>query len=1059
MSRPKAAVEGSLPRTYRRKSDAPVTTTEWWKLPDKELHSALIAAVDACAQRQSERKATLEHHWRLYSNRPFAGLTTPQGLRRPMPNVSPGRLAINVVRSCVDTATAKIAKARPKPKFLTSDGEGALQRKAKWLTQYVVGTIEDSGLHREAQGAFRDACLFDFGCVYLYWDEDADGQPRLMSERVLPWEVHVDDQDGHYGKPKQIRREAWRYPSELEAIFPGKAKEIRAAATSTRRGSTNPVGSWGAGMVRVIEAWRLPSAAGKTDGKHAIAIDGCTLFSEAYEASYHPFLFFRWTDDVFGFGGGSLAEILSPLQRIINRQCRDIDEAQRLMACPRIVVDGSGKVNYSQLRARRDEIPVINVQAGGRPPTFMTANAMPAEMYQSLERNVQRAYELSGISQLTAQAQKPGGLDSGAAIREYADAASERFALTSQRWDDLFVQAARMIVDMSRRKHEQLKGAGKRIRVKGTDGDFLRQLSWKDVCIDDDKYSIGVYPTPALLGTPAAQTQTVIEWMQAGLIPREHALSLLNFPDLQAFASLDTAALKNAQREIERILDEGKPGEVDDFADHALCVKMGMAASLNAQYTHEPERVELLRRWTDEHRRRMQEQPQQGQPANDNGAPPAGGGGVSPDGLPVVPGAPNRAYGGPVAAGKPYVVGERGPEVIVPGSDGTVVPNSAGNADATTATAVTALAEVANKLADLVGKPQGQQAANTNQQKAASNGYPSSTSNGGVASPSYGSTANATPRFTNGASSNPSYPSYPSTTQTQSANAGGSSSSTSSSTSSEQQGGGAGSQQSPSIDLSAGAQQPQQQQPDRPQQQQQQAPSTPDAPQQPSDAAQPQAQAGQTNAGKKMLPAYLKGLVQSDQNFAGMTDSQVDDWYNAQTTDALGAWQLDRTMAKLRTDRKAEVDAQIAAIKASGDAYNAAVEANKPKPGVDHNGNVTRYDWNDGKPPSADPRWQWDGSQWQIVDKDNAAKAASVQDYGDMSPAAKQEQQAQRAYDAWIAEQRAKLAPPPGGAPLTPPPANGSTANWVYDRNATPPGGDWFWSTKDNPPRWKRVGT
>lgn len=36
---------------------------------------------------------------------------------------------------------------------------------------------------------------------------------------------------------------------------------------------------------------------------------------------------------------------------------------------------------------------------------------------------------------------------------------------------------------------------------------------------------------------------------------------------------------------------------------------------------------------------------------------------------------PARAKGGPVQAGKPYLVGEKGPEIIVPGQSGTVVPN------------------------------------------------------------------------------------------------------------------------------------------------------------------------------------------------------------------------------------------------------------------------------------------------------------------------------------------------------------------------------------------------
>lgn len=50
------------------------------------------------------------------------------------------------------------------------------------------------------------------------------------------------------------------------------------------------------------------------------------------------------------------------------------------------------------------------------------------------------------------------------------------------------------------------------------------------------------------------------------------------------------------------------------------------------------------------------------------------GGGPAPAKAPVkVKGA--KADGGPVTGGKPYLVGEEGPEVVVPGKNGTVVPN------------------------------------------------------------------------------------------------------------------------------------------------------------------------------------------------------------------------------------------------------------------------------------------------------------------------------------------------------------------------------------------------
>ena len=35
-----------------------------------------------------------------------------------------------------------------------------------------------------------------------------------------------------------------------------------------------------------------------------------------------------------------------------------------------------------------------------------------------------------------------------------------------------------------------------------------------------------------------------------------------------------------------------------------------------------------------------------------------------------------RAAGGPVSAGQPYIVGEIGPELFVPGRSGTIIPNN-----------------------------------------------------------------------------------------------------------------------------------------------------------------------------------------------------------------------------------------------------------------------------------------------------------------------------------------------------------------------------------------------
>ena len=52
-----------------------------------------------------------------------------------------------------------------------------------------------------------------------------------------------------------------------------------------------------------------------------------------------------------------------------------------------------------------------------------------------------------------------------------------------------------------------------------------------------------------------------------------------------------------------------------------------------------------------------------------------GGGGDALTGGLRAAGLPARAMGGPVRAGQPYLIGERGPEIMVPGANGTVIPN------------------------------------------------------------------------------------------------------------------------------------------------------------------------------------------------------------------------------------------------------------------------------------------------------------------------------------------------------------------------------------------------
>ena len=68
------------------------------------------------------------------------------------------------------------------------------------------------------------------------------------------------------------------------------------------------------------------------------------------------------------------------------------------------------------------------------------------------------------------------------------------------------------------------------------------------------------------------------------------------------------------------------------------------------------------------------------------------GGGIGPiltSAVSSLFGAPGRAHGGPVAAGRGYIVGERGPELFVPSGSGRIEPGRAGARDVRVAISVT----------------------------------------------------------------------------------------------------------------------------------------------------------------------------------------------------------------------------------------------------------------------------------------------------------------------------------------------------------------------------------
>ena len=561
---------------------------QWWSYEDSEEASrSAFQLADRIEQLQRTLLRTSLTWAQLYENIETFGVSytylQPTFATLPSSSNTVGtRLTYNVVKSCIDSVTAKIAKSKPRIKLLTTKGDYRQQQRAQKLTQYLDGLFYESDLYSISQKVFKDSCIFGTGYLKVYVNEDQ----KIKVERVLPIEMLVDPLEATYQNPRQLHQKKNANRDSIRSNFPDKEKEIDDAPTIP----TATLGT--ADQILVTESWHLPSRKGAKDGRHLISIENACLLDEEYTYSWFPFCVLRWSDRVTGWHGMGLCEELAPIQRNINNLLNNIAVAQEMMSIPRIFCEVGSVVSKNQLF----EAGIIEY-SGLQPPQFTTPQAMPQEIYQYLETQFQKAYEVTGVSQLSATATKPAGLNSGVALREYQDSCSERFALQGLKFEQMFVELANKMISISKELYKNNSA----LSLTKIDGDkFIRTIKWEEVDMEDDQYVLQCFPVSSLPETPAGRLDYVQELSNSGLIPQDDVAGLLNFPELDNIHSVYNASVERTMEILDKIVEDGEYTQPDPLMNLNKAQNMATAYYLKYSSTDiEEERLDLLRQFID----------------------------------------------------------------------------------------------------------------------------------------------------------------------------------------------------------------------------------------------------------------------------------------------------------------------------------------------------------------------------------------------------------------------------------------------------------------------------
>lgn len=559
-----------------KKSNLTVGAGERWWLQEPDKAAITVTAnLEYWAYNQHNRLNDYSRFARMYGNMPRAAFFGLNSARLGTFRSNMGeRLTFNIVQSCIDTSAAKISTKKPAPYYLTNDGDYAAQRQAKDLNKFVLALFNENDTYTKGREAYRDAEIWGDGFIHVF-----EKYGRVFHERVPAMELWVDDVESLLAPPRQMHRVKAVDRQILLDMFPDKEQVIKDAANTDL---SYIGGSYSlSDLVTVRESWHLPSGPDSEDGAHMISVSSGALTDlEPYTRDYFPFARFSYCPRPYGYWAQGLAEQLQNIQAELNKLLWVVQNSLHLAGTFKIWVKNGSGVAVDHLNNQ-----IGAILRSDDKPEWILPTPVPPEVLQQIQTLKQSAYEQSGISAAQATSAKPAGLNSGVALREYNDMATERFAVLGEQYEEFYLKIARLSVDVikdifAREKEEKKDSKEGKSKlsyvVKSAQAKSFSAIDWADIEPDDEAFEMQVSAVSSLPMDPAGRLQTITEYMSSGLLEPEEGRALLDFPDLTREEDLFNAARDYLTKILDGIVIDSKYVAPEPFDNLQLALKLAL---------------------------------------------------------------------------------------------------------------------------------------------------------------------------------------------------------------------------------------------------------------------------------------------------------------------------------------------------------------------------------------------------------------------------------------------------------------------------------------------------
>lgn len=452
----------------------------------------------------------------------------------------------NVIRSCIDTLTSKIASQKVRPFINTVNGTFKQLQIAKQAQDFFDSLYDEQNINKIVSDTFRDACVFDKGVIYI---DVADKKVY----KAFPWQIYVDPREASYSRLTQITWKQEQFPVSLLPI------KVENEEMET---------------VTYYQYWDLNKA------KHYYWIPELDHYEEEkWDSGCLPFLFLNYSAPVKATTSQSVVDLLYGIQMEIDSLLNKIKDASQLCAPMQYFVPEGSNIKANKVSNRVGEVYTYAMSPNmtTSPITVSTTPFMDPQWMSTVESLKQHAYEMVGISQLSATSQKPQGLDSGVALNTLEDIESDRFETQLNSVIRIYVDLAKLMIQLFPPEEDILPRNRMRSNIK-----------WADIVQARDEICIQFSAANSLSKDPSTKLQQLQALYAAGLIPQSHIAKLMEMPDIDDGYNLATNSIKAVYAVIDDCI-EYENYNVPDYIPNQMLLEEIMNTILSLKAANNPD--------------------------------------------------------------------------------------------------------------------------------------------------------------------------------------------------------------------------------------------------------------------------------------------------------------------------------------------------------------------------------------------------------------------------------------------------------------------------------------